>query len=115
MGSAGAVPAADDRAVGVSIPRPCLDCRNMATKDGRCDSCRRARQSARNRKPSRAIYGGSWRAVSKKAREEQPFCSVCYATDDLTLDHTTGMVVCRSCHLSEKQGGVFRARSRAYG
>src|SRR5688572_30944410 len=94
---------------------PCLDCSNMATRHGRCDGCRSRFQATRNAKPGRSIYKGGWAAVSRRARAEQPWCSLCYKTDDLTLDHTTGMVVCRSCHLSEKQGGVFRARSRAYG
>lgn len=98
--------------------RPCLgfngSCPNAGlTQKTRCRDCERRFQAARNRRPERGIYGGKWRAVSKAAREEQPFCSLCYAIDDLTLDHTSGMVVCRSCHRSEKQGGVL-AKSQGY-
>ncbi len=53
-------------------------------------------------------YDYQWQKVSKAARAAQPWCSTCGRTDDLTVDHTTDAVYCRSCHRSEAQGGVRR-------
>lgn len=53
-------------------------------------------------------YGSEWQRYSKAKRAAQPWCSTCGRTDDLTTDHTTDAVYCRSCHRSEAQGGVRR-------
>ena len=33
-------------------------------------------------------YDWRWRKLSERARREQPFCSVCLTTEDLTTDHS---------------------------
>lgn len=59
-------------------------------------------------------YDAAWQRLSKQARREQPFCSTCLTTRDLTTDHTPeawarkakGLpirlrdvdVLCRSCN-----------------
>ena len=67
-----------------------------------CTACNRQRQQARNetRKP---LYGGKWRALSRQARKAQPWCSICGATTDLTLDHQHGRVECKSCNSSHRR------------
>ena len=91
--------------IGGSIGRPCLGyptghcpAAAMATRNGRCDDCRRRQQNARNSRPARAIYSGDWPAISRAAREAQPWCGKCYTDRDLTLDHGGAGVLCRSCH-----------------
>jgi hypothetical protein len=96
------------------VNRPCLgfigSCPNMATRDGRCDDCRRRREAQRNQRCNRRIYNAKWRATSEKARQDQPWCSVCYkpksTEDPLSVDHTTGLVLCRQHHPTEANGGV---------
>lgn len=90
---------------GCMIARPCLDCPGYATKNGRCDACRSRWNAARNARPSRSIYLGRWRATSQAVRASQPWCSRCYRTSDLTVDHGGGVdgrgglaVLCRPCH-----------------
>ena len=79
--------------------RPCLTpgCPELVDK-GRC--------SKHTKRTADRGYGAAWQRTSKAARQAQPWCSLCYSPGDLTLDHTTGLVVCRSCHRSEAQGGV---------
>lgn len=73
--------------------RPCLDCQAPA-RGPRCPSCRTVKARA-----VRAVsgpgasstakgYDQSWRRLSDCARRLQPWCSRCFATDDLTLDHS---------------------------
>lgn len=62
-----------------------------------CLVCRTKREAKRNLE-RRPIYGGDWAKTSRAAREETPWCSVCFSTTDLTLDHETGTVQCRSCN-----------------
>lgn len=88
--------------------RPCSGCRRTFAAsglvDGRCPSCQRARDAARNAAPARAIYRGTWPTESQAARDAQPWCSRCGKTTDLTVDHgPSGLgrtVLCRSCHSS---------------
>lgn len=89
--------------------RPCLEhgCPQFATLHGRCDAHRSRLNAKRNAKPERAIYKGGWNKVSKAARAEQGWCSVCMRSDrPLSLDHTTGLVVCVVCHRPDSVGGV---------
>ena len=53
----------------------------------RCTDCQPDREPG---KPSKRElgYDWRWRTLSKRARELQPFCSDCGATEDLTTDHT---------------------------
>lgn len=81
--------------------RPCLEpgCPNL-TRTTRCPACESRHQSARNR--ARPQYAGSWPRLSRQARKSQPWCTRCGATADLTLDHETGTVECRSCNASHR-------------
>lgn len=80
--------------------RVCLDCNQRHHNDGpRCYPCHLARERVRNQSPARkALYGGTWRATSKRARKAVPFCAICGTTADLTLDHEHGQVECRVCN-----------------
>ena len=92
--------------------RPCLvaGCPELVEK-GRCARHRCQRDAAYNAQPERQrLYGGTWDAYSRARRAAQPWCSLCQRTTDLTVDHVSGMVVCRASHRSEAQGGVRRRR-----
>lgn len=96
--------------------RPCIDC-GTVTGGSRCDSCRLALAAEQERhrdrpSPSRRGYGSRWAGLSRRARRQQPWCSRCGATDDLTADHVTPLaaggprlprvdgvdVLCRACN-----------------
>lgn len=88
-------------------PKPCLTC-GVLTKGSRCPTCEANVQRARN-KARAHLYGGSWPRVSKAARAREPWCHCtrtgchgnlfpCASGGDLTLDHETGQVECRSCN-----------------
>lgn len=80
--------------------RPCLGlpdraCPALTRNPGaRCRPCELEHQRRRSR--ARLQYQGSWKRASQWARRAQPFCSVCGTPYDLTLDHETGQVQCRS-------------------
>lgn len=63
--------------------KPCLSC-GEPTSSTRCPECSppTVRRTARERG-----YDTAWDRLSKRARELQPFCSRCYTTERLTLDH----------------------------
>lgn len=87
----------------------CLDCgvRCHPTRwaGGRCPPCDRRRQRARNRR--RTQYQGDWQRRSREARRAEPWCHRpgCPAplTCNLTYDHETGTVECRSCNSSHRR------------
>lgn len=69
----------------MTLLKPCLECGELS-ENARCSAhtpelIGRASTAARG-------YGGSWRALSKRARRLQPWCSDCGTRDDLTTDHT---------------------------
>lgn len=78
----------------------CLECGKLCKLDkatgSRCPECwgayRRAAKRIPNKESKRVRgdrgYNGRWKRLSKRARELQPFCSVCGATTDLQTDHT---------------------------
>ena len=80
--------------------RPCLDCgaRTRRTRCPRCESDWNRRRNAR-----RTQYQGAWAATSRRARQAQPWCSICGTLFDLTLDHEHGQVECRSCNSSHRR------------
>ena len=80
--------------------RHCLGCHAL-TRRFRCPRCEAIWQRERNAR--RTQYAGTWRATSKAARKAQPWCSICGATDDLTLDHEHGQVECRACNSSHRR------------
>lgn len=82
--------------------RPCLQCGRLTNGPGvRCPNCERIRQRNRNRR--RLQYAGTWKTRSQQARAAQPWCTRCHTTTDLTLDHETGTVECRSCNASHRR------------
>lgn len=72
---------------------PCLTC-GEPVKATRCDECTRKVENMRIRRHSRKAspksrgYDEKWKRLSQRAREAQPFCSDCGATDDLQADHS---------------------------
>lgn len=81
------------------LMRPCLvpSCPNLTPRT-RCAEHERQRQRKRNADPRRQErYGGDWPAHSRQRRAEQPWCSICGAVTDLTVDHETDAVWCRGC------------------
>lgn len=83
--------------------RPCLGpgCGALTRNPGgRCRPCEQAHQKTRN--ANRPQYAGTWQATSKRARKEQPWCSVCGTTQNLTLDHETLSVQCRACNSAHR-------------
>lgn len=89
-------------------PRPCLTCGEPITKGRRCPQCEGQHQRARN-KARVHLYGGDWPRLSRAARAAEPWCHCvrtnchgdyfpCATSGDLTLDHETGQVECRSCN-----------------
>lgn len=82
------------------MARPCLDCGRLATAT-RCVFCEAKRQRQRN--ASRPQYAGAWDRVSRQARRAQPWCSVCGATEKLSLDHERGQVECVSCNSAHRR------------
>jgi len=74
----------------------------------RCRPCYLRRQQARNRTAERTIYDGDWARHSAQRRAEEGGCSVCGATRDLTVDHPTDAVLCRTHH------GQLEARRRRW-
>jgi len=67
--------------------RRCLHCRRLIPA-GRCP-CRT--RTARG-------YDNNWAGHSAQRRREQWWCADCGAVADLTVDHPTDDVVCRSCN-----------------
>lgn len=83
--------------------KPCIECGALHRNPGpRCGPHERTHQRNRNqaRKP---LYGGTWQALSRRARALQPWCSVCGTRTNLTLDHERMQVECRSCNSSHRR------------
>ena len=77
-------------------------------KGPRCTDHEAAFQRWRNAQPGRkAVYQGDWPAESRAIRRANPYCSVCGSVDELTVDHPTRSVFCRTHH------GELEARRRA--
>lgn len=84
------------------VLRLCIvtDCGRLA-RGTRCAAHEVEHQRRRNQ--SRPQYVGSWAATSRRARKEQPWCTRCQASDELTLDHETGTVLCKSCNSARRR------------
>lgn len=79
--------------------------------------CPEHRAPAKSNASTAKGYDAAWQRLSKQARREQPFCSSCLTTTDLTTDHTPeawarkarGLpirlqdvdVLCRSCNAAK--------------
>ncbi len=66
--------------------RPCIDC-GEPTEHARCEEHSLPRTAEKTSSHSRG-YDNAWRKLSERARQLQPFCSDCGATEDLQADHT---------------------------
>lgn len=66
--------------------RPCIEC-GEPTEQARCDEHLLPRNDVKTSAYSRG-YDHAWRKLSERARQLQPFCSDCGATEDLQCDHT---------------------------
>lgn len=85
------------------MTKPCLTCGTRHNEPGPyCRPHYLERQRARNN-ARKGLYGGTWRATSKRARKAQPWCSVCGKTYRLSLDHEHGQVECQSCNSSHRR------------
>lgn len=78
------------------MARRCLEpgCQQLAERDPRCPTHQKAYR--------RRLYGGSWERYSKARRAAGEPCSVCGTYDDLTVDHSTGTVMCRTHNSSRR-------------
>jgi hypothetical protein len=82
--------------------RPCLDCGTLTRNPhSRCRPCHLTHQKTRNQ--NRTQYTGPWYAYSRRRRKEQPWCSICQTTQDLTVDHDTDQVMCRPCNSARRR------------
>lgn len=76
----------------------------------RCPHHQRLRERKRNANPRRReLYTADWAETSRALRIEQPWCGRCGRVDDLTVDHPTLLVWCRSCHSgveARRRGGT---------
>ena len=104
---------------------PCIEC-GQPTDGPRCDE-HQPRATAKPGSGKRG-YDWTWQQLSTRARRLQPWCSDCFATDDLTTDHTEDAwkrkaagkvirltdvdVVCRSCNA--KRGRARPTGERAH-
>lgn len=94
-------------------PRLCLAGCGRLTTATRCEPCRLARQRRRDAARGSAAargYDAAWRRVVAAAIAEQPWCTYCGATEDLTGDHVIPLaaggtsdpsnvvVACRPCN-----------------
>lgn len=77
------------------LPSVCSECGTTYERDrdgSKCQACRPAdrgeRELYRGSRQSRG-YDYRWEKLARRARELQPFCSDCGATDDLTGDHSS--------------------------
>lgn len=96
--------------------RACIEpgCPNLSPGT-RCPEHERQRQRQRNAQPGRAKYDSAWARHSRDRRAEQPWCSECGTSADLTLDHPTDDVYCRPCHdrmEARRRADVAHSRQR---
>jgi hypothetical protein len=91
--------------------RPCLDCGTPTRNPGsRCRPHELAHQRARNEK-RKALYGGSYPRLRRQLLERATHCPRCgirlvrsqTAVNGATYDHTTDLVLCRSCNSSQRK------------
>lgn len=100
-----------------STVKPCLTCGVPTSNGSRCkphQAQHETRRVARRGTREQRGYGRTWIKARARAIRQQPFCSNCGATEDLTGDHVvplarggtieTGVgVLCRSCNA--RKGG----------
>lgn len=84
--------------------KPCLDCGEPAN-GSRCEVHRRKFNQQRRPTTTDRGYGSTWQAYAKGRIRQEPWCAVCGATDDLTLDHANDVVMCRRCNSGRRWDG----------
>ena len=67
--------------------RPCIECGTPSPATRCPEHTRRPKDTRRRRGKGQAAADPVWRALSRRARKAQPWCSDCGATEDLTCDH----------------------------
>ena len=95
------------------LARPCLDCQRPTRQGSRCATCAQVHDAAYERTRLRGTrtqrgYSNTWLRRSRAAIRQQPWCSACGGTNDLTADHvvplskggdgTDVQVLCRACN-----------------
>lgn len=95
------------------VARPCLDCGRVTRAGSRCPPCGEQYQVRRDRARGTRTergYDNDWLRISKQAIKDQPWCSWCLSTEDLTGDHIVPLskggtntrencrVLCRGCN-----------------
>jgi 5-methylcytosine-specific restriction endonuclease McrA len=107
------------------LHRPCIVCGTPVVGPGRGGARCGRHVLARIQLGPRAYDQKAWRRASKQARIEQPFCSSCGATGDLTADHVVPIakggdhvpdpamivVLCRRCNGRKGARPFVNARS----
>ena len=86
-------------------------CGNRAAIGSRkCEAHRGPVRAPDLRTPKPAYTSAEWRTLSRRIRQDRPWCERCLATADLTVDHIVALrdggtndranlrVLCRSCH-----------------
>lgn len=81
------------------------------TERTRCVDCERAYQQQRGSTTERG-YGSAWQTESRDIRAAHPWCSwpECGVTNDLTVDHPSRRVFCRTHHQlleAQRRSGVL--------
>ena len=69
--------------------RVCIECGEVGTGT-RCEQCQAVRAWRANQMRGGATargYTRAWEKRAAKVKRAQPYCSVCGATEDLTVDH----------------------------
>ena len=76
--------------------RACIEpgCANL-TQRTRCPNHARQKEQ---RRTGRDKYDYQWQQLSRQLRAQTPWCGVCGSGLDLTVDHPTRAVLCRSHH-----------------
>jgi 5-methylcytosine-specific restriction endonuclease McrA len=89
-----------------TLPRRCLGCGTKIPAGSRCPLCTRRSSTA-----GRGL-GAAWQRLARQVIEEQPWCTWCGATTDLTADHlvpraqggrnvrSNVVTACRTCNSS---------------
>lgn len=96
-----------------TLRRPCLGCGEL-TNTSRCESCKKPKQNKTSFRERG--YDAKWDRLSAQARKQQPWCTYCGHTHDLTGDHRVPVtarpdwmhepfnlvVACRRCNSSKR-------------
>jgi 5-methylcytosine-specific restriction protein A len=96
----------------MKFARPCLSCGERTRDGNRCEPCRLEYQREFQSGIRKPYADKAWRKLSAEVRSERPWCEMCGASDNLTVDHILPLskggelivprnelrVLCRRCH-----------------